>query len=197
MALPLTISTELESVNAMLRYVDEQPVNALPTSGVEPASVARQLLHEVSRETQSMALECNTEVIEIIPDNNQEVLVPDNYLRIDPVRSNLLYVQRSGKLYDKRNNTFLLPGKFDAEIVVFLPFEDLPEIVRKYITVRAARIFVRQITGETDLDGITKVDEDYAKSNMLQQEINVGDHNFLQSRDMLPAVVRTIQPYIP
>lgn len=195
MAKPLVYSNELEAVNTMLRYVDEQPVNAIPTSGVTPASIAAQELHETSREVQSEGLEFNTEIIELVPDTNENIVIPKTYLRIDPIQRNRQYVQRGLLLYDKTENRFEIKSKVKCEIVIFFAFDDVPEVVRRFITVRAGRKFIQNLTGEVNLKGMADEDEQAARENLVDQQINVGDHNFLQSLDMRSALHRSIQPF--
>ena len=52
--------SELEAVNLMLEVIGEQPVNSIE-SGVSLANQAQRLLHETSREVQTIGLNCNTE----------------------------------------------------------------------------------------------------------------------------------------
>jgi len=192
---PLVYTTELEAVNTMLRYVDEQPVNIIPTSGVGSASIAAQELHVTSRQVQTVGLEFNTERLDLVPNTSDNITVPETYLRIDPTDSSKNFVQRGDKLYDKRNNTFKITNKVTCEIVIFFAFETLPEVVRNYITIKAGRKFIRSITGEVNLEGMTKDDEEEAKLNLVSNENIVGDNNFLQSPDMIAALDRNIQPF--
>jgi hypothetical protein len=204
----LTPSTRIDAVNVMLRYVDEQPINAIPTDGVTPASIAAQMLHEEHRTVLSMGFEFNTEFVTLTPDTENIITIPDNYLRVsadgnhgsfgwgERFRGGSRFVQRGNKLYDKLNNTFEIETKLEVEVVLFLDFEEIPEDVRRYITIRSSRRFVRDITGEVSHDSITVQDEIDARAKMMDQQIFVGNYNITDSPDLAPAVWRTIQPWI-
>lgn len=175
-------TTELEAVNTMLGTIGESPINTLESSGSVRAEVAKNVLHEISRAVQSSAYDFNYEEDYAIPlDVSNHIVVPSNALSIDTTDEYGSYkvTMRGDKVYDKNNKTFVFTQALKFNITFFLPFTDLPEAARNYITIRAARVFQERTIGAQELSGFTTRDEFDAKVTLEQEEGRSGDHNIL------------------
>ena len=64
-------------------------------------------------------------------------------------------------------------------MVLLLEFNDLPQHVRRYITVKSARRFQNRILGSTTLSGFTQADENEALLYFEQLEAQTQDYNVL------------------
>ena len=141
----LTLSTELEAVNSMLSAIGEAPVNQLNTTTNAEARIAKQILDEVSRDTQSAGWHFNTEPdYTLTRTGTNELVLPATAVRFDVKSSaypDIDVVQRGAKLYDRKNHTFIFTQDLKGEIVFLLVFTDLPQPARYYITTRSSRIF--------------------------------------------------------
>jgi hypothetical protein len=178
----MTPTTELEAVNYILLNVGERPVNSVDTSGVTEASLAKMVLDSVSREIQSWGLNCNYEKNYELPrDVNDEILLPLNTLQVDAEAQWRNIVQRGNKLYDKDNHTFEFTTSLRVNIVFLLPFTDLPQHVRHYITVKAARQFQAKRFGSGVLHDLTEQDEFEARAMFKKVESRGKDLSLLQS----------------
>lgn len=185
MALSYTPTTELDAVNTILKGIGEQPVNNLTTSGISEASLARDKLREISRAIQSKGLHCNSEEeFPLTPDSLGFVTVPGNTLSVDPSDITKDYVRRGDKLYDRENHTFTINELVLVDIVFFLPFEDLPEHVRRYITISAARIFQAETVGSTTLYNMSEKDEVEAKIEFGRKEMRNRDKTMFDNAEM-------------
>jgi len=184
-ALSYTPTTELDAVNTILKGIGEQPVNNLTTSGISEASLARDKLREISRAIQSKGLHCNSEEeFPLTPDSLGFVTVPGNTLSVDPSDITKDYVRRGDKLYDRENHTFTINELVLVDIVFFLPFEDLPEHVRRYITISAARIFQAETVGSTTLYNMSEKDEVEAKIEFGRKEMRNRDKTMFDNAEM-------------
>ncbi len=188
-------TTELEAVNVMLGVIGEAPVSSLDISGFSDVAIASQILHETSREIQSEQWECNTEYeYEFTPDNDGYIAVPSNLLRADLSTNNTYRnvepVIRGSRFYDKYNHTYIFSDSLDFDVVWFLPFTDLPETLRRYITVAAARKFQKRFYNSETIDGFTKEDEFIARSNALSDDTSVADYNMTQSYGVMDILLR-------
>lgn len=178
----LTPTTELEAVNIILQGIGEQPVNTLPAEGISEASQAHNTLLQQNRMVQSEGLHCNTEYnYTLTPNTDDNIVLPGDCLEIDASDPTFDYVWRDGKLYDKDNSTFTIDEDVDVDIVFCLPFTDLPEHVRTYITIKAARIFQKNVIGSGELHGFTQEDEGYARAKVNRHELNHSDISMLQN----------------
>ena len=175
MALSFVPLTELDAVNIMLEVIGEMPVNQLPAEGVADALIAQQLLHNRSRAVQSLKLNCNSEAdVELSPDGDGHIIIPTNAIFIDPVLTADNYVWRAGNLYDKTNHTDVFTDSVKVNITYFLPFADLPQSVRDFITISAARQFAARVLGSDSNVKYTQLDEQQAWHTMYADEVEVS-----------------------
>lgn len=189
-----TPMTELEAVNLMLDTIGEQPVNTIPTSGVSEAVLANNGLHRMSRRIQGKGLHCNTEYsYELTADIDGKYIYPTDALFLDASDASVNVTRRGDYLYDLDNHTDVFTtSKLKVTIIRFLPFEDLPDHVREYIAVKAARNFQKTVLGSYDLHRLTQEDESEVSANFLSIEYEAEDTTFLNSYDVFSVVNRRI-----
>lgn len=171
----ITPKTEVAAVNLILRNAGETPVNSLSGEVPLEASQARETLVEVSEEVQLKGWYFNTEVVFLSPDNNGHIIVPKNTLSVKTwgASRGTPVVARGTKLY---NMTPLATGPiFEAglqlELVLGLPFEELPASARRYVSMKAARVFqVRESGDELNAREDTE-DEQRAMADMASEQL--------------------------
>ena len=178
-------TTELEAVNIILSGIGETPVNTLIGELTTDVSQAKALLAEISREVQAEGWIWNTEREYPLKTNqNNEILLPANallvYFREPDVR---LYTVRGNRVYNLLEHTF----KFEKDttikalsIILFLDFDELPETARRYITLKALRVFQERTVGSLQLSQYQRDDELKARAALLSEDFKIGRHNMLQ-----------------
>ncbi|HWL80103.1 MAG TPA: hypothetical protein VNR89_04060 [Roseomonas sp.] len=180
----VSLTTELEAVNAMLAVIGEAPVNTLEDSGLLDASMARQLLRDTSREVQTRGWSWNTDKgFPLTPTAPApgEIIVPSDALQVDPVDTTIDAVIRGKRLWDRRNHTTLFDRTVKCDIIRLLPFEDVPQAARQYIAVRAGRIFQDRTVGSEARNGFTQRDETMALVALQQYEAETADYSMADS----------------
>ena len=117
--------------------------------------------------------------------------MPSNALRVDPMGDDRETdaVQRGNRLYDRVKHTFQFDKSIKCDIVLLLPFDQLPQAARHYITIKAARIFQSRTVGSEALYQFTAVDEKDALLDLKRNEGITGDYNILTSN---PTVFRSL-----
>lgn len=176
-------STELEAVNAMLGTIGETPVNSLDTVSSVDTAIARDTLHAISREVQARGWWFNEDYGHtFVLDTHGIARVPPNLLSVKPSRGGPIVVQRGDRLFNRRTNadTFETPPR--ADVVWFLPFDSLPETARRYITIRACRIFQTQVLGSETQNVFTEAHEEEAYSAFALEHndfIYAEGHNYM------------------
>lgn len=178
----LSPTTELEALNTMLSTIGESPVNTVDDSGMVDAVIARQILRATSREVQSRGWHFNTEKgYPLQPNENGELLLPATILRADTVGTDadVDVVVRGTRLYDRRNHTYNIGKALKIDGVILLPFDDLPEAARWYVTVRASRIYQERVVGSDTLSAFNQQDEMRALVNLQEAEADTADYNIL------------------
>ena len=168
-------TTKLEAVNVMLTSIGEAPVNSL-ISGLEDAELAETILESVNKETQSKGWIFNTDLKVTLGLNaDNEIVLPTNYLRVDTrptLRSSSKdIVERGRKLYDRIANSYVFTSGVQVDAVILLDFTDIPEVARRYITIRSARIFQDRVLSSTNIHGFQLVDEQQAYIELQDYQV--------------------------
>jgi hypothetical protein len=186
-------TTKLNAINTMLSSIGEPPVNTLSSQRAD-SNLAEQILDEVSREIQSYGWHFNSEYkVILVPDNNGYIYVPANVVRVDtdPGKyTNLDIVQRGDKLYDRVANSYVFTGELEVSRVVMLEFEDLPEPARRYIMIRAARIFGDRMVGSEKHHAFNGQDEMMALVKMREFENDTADYSIFDDISTMSIVNR-------
>lgn len=184
--LPFTTpTTTLQAVNECLKAIGEAPVSDL-TGGGASADVesAFGTLQNVSRAVQVEGWNFNTEeATRIAPDSNGFLTLPANTLRVDSVEPDraIRVVMRGQRLYDKTNKTFVFTDGVTCDLVVLLPFEDMPEYVRRYITIRAVREFADNELASDTVHSFKMADEEQARVMMESLDVEEDDTSLKSS----------------
>tara|TARA_Y100001951_G_scaffold6467_1_gene4019 strand:+ start:452 stop:1078 length:627 start_codon:yes stop_codon:yes gene_type:complete len=187
MAFPTTNATEeLPAVNEILASVGQAPVTTLDQTNPDVA-IAYDTLLNVSREVQSEGWTFNTEEFyPMTPDNNGEIVIPNNVLQIDlhdEKDNSYESVRRNGKLYEKINHTYdwtTLTGwtEVNCNIVWFFDWVDLPRPIQDYIVARAAAVVSSRIVGDGQQHQILVQKELWNRAQAMEYECNQGDYTF-------------------
>ena len=189
-------TTKLEAVNVMLTSIGEAPVNSL-ISGLEDAELAETILESVNKETQSKGWIFNTDLKVTLGLNaDNEIVLPTNYLRVD-TRSTLRssskdIVERGRKLYDRIANSYVFTSGVQVDAVILLDFTDIPEVARRYITIRSARIFQDRVLSSTNIHGFQLVDEQQAYIELQDYQAETADFNIFDNYDTFAPIDRNI-----
>lgn len=179
MTTPSTM-TELEAVNVLLTTIGEQPVNTLIGNQVTDVKIAEQIINEVSREVQSQGWHFNTEDnVPLAPDVNSEVNIPATAARIDLPDTDVTI--RNGKLYNLTDRTFSFDTTVYATVVYFQDFLALPDAAKRYISIRASRVFSDRMINSETMHKMLARDEQKALTDLKEFEGDTGDFNMMDS----------------
>ncbi|WP_018868278.1 MULTISPECIES: tail tubular protein A [unclassified Thioalkalivibrio] len=177
----LSPTTELDAINVMLSAIGESPVNSVEDSGVVDAVMARNILRQTLREVQARGWHFNTEkdyrLTPTFPE--KQLVVPRNVLRVDTVGQyqSIDVVVRGNRLYDRRNHTFTFGHPVTVDMIILLPFDQVPEMARQYVTIRSARIFQERVVGSVELSTFAAKDEMQALIDLQEYEADTADYN--------------------
>ena len=192
-------TTELESVNIMLAAIGESPINTLNGTLPVDARLAQSTLTEVNKDVQSEGWSFNTEIdVTLTRDSvTKNIALATDVLRVDPnihQHPSVDAIQRSLRLYDRLNNTFEFDEDMICTVVYFRSFNEIPEPARRYITIKAARIFVDRLVSDQGLRSYTEQDELRARSILMETDLANADHNILRGDPSLTNVFSTYSP---
>ena len=192
-----TRTSELESVNTILSTIGEAPLNSLSGSLPVDGTIAKNVLSEVSREVQSQGWHFNTHYkVTLSRDTNNKIPLATNIVRveIDPRKySKVSYdiVQRNNELYNLAKNEDTFDTDFtDVTAVYLLPFDEIPEQAKRYITIRSARIFHDRTLGANTIHKFSQEDEAKSLSILKQAESHTGDYSIFDTPEQAYTIIR-------
>ncbi len=138
-----TPTTKLEALNLMLQAVGESPVSNYDDATTEDAESAKKKLDEVMLEVQAYGYKWNTErSFPLTRDTDGFIDVPTNTLSIIfRTDSSVDPVLRGTRVYDRKSFGYVFTQNLEADIILLLDFEEMPQTARNYVTARATRKF--------------------------------------------------------
>ena len=179
----LTPYTELEAVNTLLQSIGHSPISAIPVSGLELPNIANNVVKGTSRAVQTPGIWCNTEYnYPLVKQTDGRIKVPYATLEVQLEGS---YTLRGQYVYDLANHTDVHEEDLTAEEIIFLlPFDELPNYVREYITVKAGRYFQLTQKPTTVAFNFSKEQEQEAYTMFKSKQDEKTPANLLQAGDV-------------
>ena len=137
----LTPTTELEAVNLLLGMIEEERVNSLLGSLDPDVGEALATLSESSRMLQAQGWFFNVEPeFKLDPATTGIIAVPPDVISFDV--SGVRIAIRAGRLYDRDAKTATFTASQTGRAILLLPFEDMPQQARYFVTLDAAFKFL-------------------------------------------------------
>ena len=180
-----TYTTQLEAVNSMLGHIGESPVNSISDTAAVPVSVSVAIaaLNEVSKDVQSEGWHFNTETDVKYSPTGGTITVPADIIQFDPIDTSLDIVQRGATLFDRKNNTTTFTSDLTVNQMRLLDWDSLPEVARRYIILKASRVFQGRIIGSRELEALIARDEYVARANLLEADGSTSDRTIFDNYD--------------
>jgi len=179
-----TLTSKLEAVNSMLGHIGESPVNSISDTNALPISAATAIsvLDEVSRSVQAEGWHFNTELkVTLSPAGDGTITLSDDILEVDTTDTSIDIAQRGLSLFDRSNNTSVFSKDLEVNLTRLLDFTSLPEAARRYITLRASRVFQGRMVGSRELEALIARDEYNARADLMDTEGNNSDRTIFDS----------------
>ncbi|OAM53359.1 hypothetical protein A7981_05680 [Methylovorus sp. MM2] len=176
----------------MLDCIGESPVSSLDGTGLADVASAKRILRETSREVQNRGWDFNSEKNYPLPLSvDGFIYTPTNTLRIDTTKEfqDVDVVHRGSRLYDRGNRTYVFTKTIKVDLLLGLPFEELPEAARHYITIRSARKFVDRDMPSEAGHVYTQKDEDLALVTLKEAEGDTGDYNMFNGSNSVARIL--------
>lgn len=176
-----TPTTLLEAVNLLLLAIRVEGVMSLASAATkQDAADALTAINAASRSIQMKGWEFNTEYDFVIdPSPDGEIILPENcvYVRKARCKEGTRLVERNRKLYDNRKHTYVIGEAVTTELVLCLPFEELSEAWRNYVTALAGNTFC---TSKLPSGAVFQWTRDYldeARQQAIDEDTAVEDND--------------------
>ncbi len=159
-----SLKIRVAAINIMLQHINELPIETLEDlNAVHEARIAESILEEVTTDVLSEGWDINTDKSwTFMPDDTEQINIPVNVLDITADNGNV--IMRDWALYNKTLNTFKFTEAQTATVVWNMNFNNLTHPLRKYINIRAARIFQVRMIGDREGYGFTEKEEIEARN---------------------------------
>ena len=171
--------TKLQAVNTLLTVIGEAETNTITGTVPYEVNLAENILDETIAELCQDSYVFNTEAdITLSPDVSNNINIPSHYIQIRDVSQEYV-IRDGGLLYSMQAKSNEFSGDITVEVVYLLAFEDLPEAAKRYVTIRAARIYSDRMVGSKDIRAFTERDEIEAKAKLFNYEAGVDRLNMI------------------
>ncbi len=191
-------TTELECINIMLAAIGEAPINTLTGTLPVDAVTAQKTLNEINKDVQNEGWSFNQEFnVKLTRDGSNQIALGTDMLKVDANvfdHPTIDVIQRGLKMYDRKNNTYVFDTDLTCNVTYFRNFDEIPESARRYINIRAARVFVDRLVGDDGLRTYTAQDEARARANLMENDMDNADHNVLSGDPNLNNAMNTFTP---
>jgi len=186
-------TTELSAINSMLATVGEAPINTLHDLGVIDAITARAALTEVTREILIEGYTFNTDInFPLSPEGFAPfaITTPPDALSVIPKGAFAGYTVRGNRLYDPETFSYVFQDHavVECDIIWNQAFDDLPEVTRQYIALRAARRFQKRSLASELIHAITEEDERTAKWTHRRANTRIKKRSFLSGSQSVQGI---------
>lgn len=169
---------KLYAINTMLEHINEYPIDTLEDlNAVLEAQRASSVLEEVTTDVLAEEWDINTDDDwEMSPNSDGIIGIPSNVLDIASTDGDS--IMRDWKLYSRTNKSYIYSEPVTCKVVWNLDFNNLTYPIRKYITIRASRIFAKRYIGDTKQYDMTSDEEIQARISARQSENRTGKYSW-------------------
>ena len=181
-----TLTSKLEAVNSMLGHIGESPVNSISDTNALPVSAATavSVLDEISRAVQAEGWHFNTELkVTLTPASDNTITLGSDIIEVDAIDTTIDIVQRGLNLFDRSNNSTTFSSNLEVNLTRLLDFTSLPEVARRYITLRASRVFQGRMVGSRELEALIARDEYNARADLMDADGRTSDKTIFDNFD--------------
>jgi len=180
-------TTLLEAVNVLLANIGENPVASIEGTDNAEAVVAERTILELHKEGQTRGWTWNRE--EAFRFNRagvaNEITVPANVCSFttDRYQWGHRFQLRGLRVYDKENRTYSFPDitYLEADVILLLSWDSVPEAYNRWVTARASRVFSERVLASDVVSQSTAEQEARAWSELLRVENDQQQPNILTS----------------
>ena len=184
-------NTQLDAVNVIIGSIGESPVNSIENPTNVDVINAISILNRLNRSEQSRGWSFNIlKSFTLNPDYfSKKIAWSDSFLRIKGT-DGTRYVKRGAYLFNFDKQTDIFPSAITVECIQLVPFDEMPEPMRQYITAEAAQDFQMRYLGDDTLAQSLAVETHKAWSALQEYEIEMNNPNMLDNPEVAKIALR-------
>lgn len=132
--------TRLDIINEMIVSTGTRPLTA--EQNRHPLYMkAEQLLERIQASVQAIGLWFNTEVRDVVPQSNGEIIVPQGCIKADPADRHFNLTLRGRRMYNLDTGTYEINEPVRLKMLFDVPLETMPLSAQEYIRAKAVYEF--------------------------------------------------------
>lgn len=187
----ITPATELDAINNILGAIGESPVNTLEDVTNVDVINAQRILTNINRQQQARGWSFNIiDDYTLNPDDNtHRIRWSDSYLYLRGANGEK-YAKSGDYLKDVTNNTTTFYSPIKVTIILLVPFEEMPEAMREYITAKAALAFQTRYLADSTLTQMLSADVKEAWAHLQEYEMDVNEYGMLDNTAVQQLLMR-------
>jgi hypothetical protein len=175
------LMSELDAVNKILAVAGDSPVQTVTDDYIQ-AILARQILTRVSRKIQSLGWWFNEdESVTLIPDIDGYITLATNVISAIVNNDAGTVIQRGDRLYDRQERTYVFTENVNADLVLALEWDELPQAAREYITDAACTQYNNDFFGAQEIKANLQKNENETLLIMKQEDTDARDISMLRN----------------
>ena len=178
----ITPVTELDAVNEIISSIGESPVNTTENPMNVDVINAIRILNIENRKFQARGWSFNMiSPYKLNPDFfTQRIHWTDSFLYLKGTDGSR-YTKRGEYVYNFTNQTDVFKSPIEVECILLVPFVDMPEQARHYITCRASKAFQVRYLGDITLTEVLTQSEMESWRDLQEYELEMNDYNMLDN----------------
>lgn len=175
-----TPMSKLEAVNIALRGIGQEEAVTLNDNWPDVQNASK-LIDDTTRQLQIRGWHWNTERRKLSPNISGEIILPNNTISIDTAGPDRYIdaLQRGSKLYNVESSSFIFDRAMTLDLILLLPFDDMPLPAKDYVAVSAAAQLQQNMLGSDNIDKYLKERLQQAHITLRQDENRRADRNTL------------------
>ena len=182
----------IDAINEILTSVGINTVASLDDPQRQDVIAAEQTLDEVLKHIATQDNFFNRYgKVEFDPDTNGFLLLPEDVYDVEYTESQDIQVlikynptANDYCVFNLTDKTFVWDDSVVLDVTYYLTFEDLPEVVKRYVIASTARKLYLKLFGPSTHLQILAADEKIAYDILQRWEFDSGDYNMLNSPDV-------------
>ena len=185
-----------DAINICLTTIGESPIaSSTSITGHYEAELADTFIDEALTEVLAQGFHFNTdEDWDLVPDSSGYIAIPSGALSVDASETNINYIVKEGKLYDKEEQSYIFTDTVKADITWEIAFDDLHAIAQILVVAKAKmKLYVRVVGVDNAYNVLVKEVED-AEITVRGEDIWSGDYSIFDDDSTVRVMRRGRNP---
>jgi hypothetical protein len=159
-----------DAINEMLLALNELPLEIEDAvEDVPIAIIVNAQLEITKKKILSKGWWFNTIAMELVPNTEKYIIVPQTFLSIEGV-SNSNVAVRDWKLFDKAELSYKFDDSVECNVIEDISFDDIPFVVYNYIVQSATLTSYINIIGNTDDIALRREEKNEARIEAIRED---------------------------